>query len=365
MVTPARRIPPRGGNTAPSSRAPTQTVRSTYSGAEGLRKAQEVEERDAARREAQQLNQGQPFRFYCPPRESREIIVIDDKPDFFRFEHNMKNPRTNKWDIFCACINENANCPACKVLDRPSYYALFLTVIDLTPYETKDGVNVPWSKKLLVAKTQQYKKIVRLYERHGTLRGMLLQVTRDSEKDANIGNDIEFVEFVPESDLEQYVDEYTDKKGKTHEILGFEPYDYFKLFPDPTEQQIRAVVGARPEPGSRDEEDEENIGKGKDDGWKSNVTTRRNTRQNVEEEPAAQEVPARLGTSRRVTATVESNEDEIQKTQEVEQDPIRASRAPLSSSRRAVRQEEPEQEQTMERPSMSSLAARRAALRRG
>lgn len=247
-----RRVTPRTRNERPAS--------SGYRGEEGLRRAREEEQAALARREAAKLNSSMPFRFYCPVGESREIVVIDDNLQdvFFRFEHNLKNRRSGKWDIYCACIQENANCPVCREAERPAYFAMFLTVIDLTPYENKDGVEVQWSKKLLCVKTAQQKKITRLAERHGTLRGMVLQMTRDGEKDASIGNDIEYIEHLSEEELLEYETEYEyeDAQGKKQvkQIIGHEPFDYDELFPMPTEQQLRAIVGGSPEPGSREEE---------------------------------------------------------------------------------------------------------------
>lgn len=243
------------GGSARDERAPARS--SGYRGAAGLRKMSEEHERQEAQREAARSQMGMPFRFFCPVGETREIVIIDDAPDFFRYEHNLKNSRSGKWDIFCACINEVANCPICKNADRPAYFAMYLTVIDLTGYETKDGEEVPWSKKLLVVKSAQQKKIVRLYERHKTLRGMVLSMTRDGDKDAAIGNDIEFVEFMSEEDLETYESEYVDQNGKRHEVIGHEVFDYDELFPEPTEQQLRAIVGGKAEPGSLEDDQNE------------------------------------------------------------------------------------------------------------
>ncbi len=242
--------------TRTAAAAPKQS--SGYRGAEGRARMAVEEERAQARKEAATQNANMPFRFFCPVGETREVVVIDDAPDWFRYEHNLKNNRSGKWDIFCACIAEHANCPVDKVAERPAYYALYLTVIDLTPYVNKDDVEVPWSKKLLVVKFQQQKKFTRLFEREGTLRGMVLAMTRDGDKDASIGNDIEFVEFMSEEDLATYETtiEYTkDNKKMTREVIGHEAFDYDELFPMPTEQQLRALVGGRPEPGSRDEEE--------------------------------------------------------------------------------------------------------------
>lgn len=262
---------------APSRAAAAPARSSGYRGAEGMARMREEEKRQEAQREARAMNADMPFRFFCPVGETREIIIVDEKPDFFRYEHNLKDRRSGKWNVFTACINESENCPVCKNAEREAYFAMYLTVIDLTPYTNKDNEEVPWSKKLLVVKPAQQKKLTRMYERLGSLRGVLLSMTRDSDKDANIGNDIEHVETLSEDDLLAYESEYTDKKDKVHVVLGHEVFDYDALFPLPTAQQLRAVVGGQPEPGSREDNDREDSrparrapaarGSSSGDGW--------------------------------------------------------------------------------------------------
>lgn len=230
---------------------------SQYRGAAGLRRMQEEQERAEARREANKNRVREPFRFFCSVGETREIVIVDDAPDFFRYEHQLKDARTKRWSLFTPCVEATANCPVCAASDRPSYYAMYLTIIDLTPYTNGDGEEVEWSKKLLVVKPAQQKKIARLFEKHGTLRGMRLEMTRDGEKDASIGSDIEFIEFMEDDELAEFVTEYTDKENKTHEIIGDEPYDYEEIFPEMTEKQLRAIVGGAAPIGNREDDDRE------------------------------------------------------------------------------------------------------------
>lgn len=184
-----------------------------------------------------------PFRFYCPVGESKDVIVVDNEPDFFRHEHSLKG-QDGKWNVFCSCIADHANCPVClSGPEKPAYFALYLTVIDLTPYTNKEGIAVPWSKKLLVVKSSQQKKFTRLFNQHGSLRGMVLQMTRDGEKDAAIGNDIECVGFVDEDGLETYYHVYQDKQNKDVEVIGGEPFNYDEIFPAQTEEMLASFVG--------------------------------------------------------------------------------------------------------------------------
>lgn len=212
---------------------------------------QEEQVANEARNEARKATQGAPFRFFCPIGETRPIVVVDELPDFVRKEHAIKTKGSTRWDTYVPCIDEHANCPICAVAERPSYFALYLTIIDLTPYEDKDGNEVPFSKKLLVVKPMQQKKIMRLYEKHKTLRGMILNMTRDNNKDASIGGDIEFEDFMDENELAEYVYEYTDKENKVHEVDCSVPFEYESFMPEMTEQQLLAISGGRPSPGNR------------------------------------------------------------------------------------------------------------------
>lgn len=239
-MAPRQRTPERGGQ----GRNAPAPVKSGYRGADGMRKMDEEQARQEADREARKAKGNTPFRFWTPVGSTRQLIIIDEAPDFFRYEHALKDRKSGRFDNFLPCINEDANCPVCGVTDKPSYFAMYLTVIDLEGYEDKDGNWVEWSKKLLVVKPMQQKKIARLYEREGTLRGMILDMTRDSDKDASIGGDIEFVGWAEEDELHDYYTTYVDKDNKTHEIIGDEVFDYEALFPDMTEKQLATIAGA-------------------------------------------------------------------------------------------------------------------------
>lgn len=128
---------------------------------------------------------------------------------------------------------------------------MVLTCIDLTPFKMRDGSEVEFSRKLLVVKPAQQKKFLRFYNKEGTLRGAMFDMTRDGDKDSSIGNDIDFVEFVEEDEMETYVRSWRDREGKKHTDACSEVYDYEALFEEPTEENLRAVVGGEATPGSR------------------------------------------------------------------------------------------------------------------
>jgi hypothetical protein len=243
---------------AASEQAPTKKL--FHRGDEGRRRI------DAEIELQKQRNTRQPFRFRVAPGETKSIIVVDEKPDFFLYEHNMKNPRTGKWGMFIPCLKEVDNCPICEQVGE-SYYAMYLTVIDLSPFTTKSGETIEFSRKLLVVKPSQQKKFIRRYEKEGTLRGAAFDCSRDKDKESSIGGDIEFLEMVPEAELRQYTRSWTDKDGKKHVETCHEPFKYEELIEVPTVAALRALVGGEPTPGSKEYVARSLDDAGTEDGW--------------------------------------------------------------------------------------------------
>ena len=235
--------------------------RAFYRGSAGREKAEEELAAQKAKAEARKEQGNQPFRFKVKVGETTQFVVCDDEPEFYRFEHNLQDKATQRWNIFTGCTKEWENCPVCESSGRESYYALYLTVVDFTPFETRDGKTVEFSRKLLVVKPGQQKKFHRAYakaQKDGlTLRGAVFEVTRDGDKDSSIGNDIEFVEFMEEDELTGYVRSWKDKEGKKHTENCSEVFDYEKLFTEPDSEALRALVGGSPTPGSRAHEEKE------------------------------------------------------------------------------------------------------------
>ena len=254
---PVRRSAPARGAARPAPRPAARTAgRSQYRGEDGMRRAAEEIEK-SKEKERQRRERGHaPMRFRMKSGETKQAVILDDKPDFFQYEHNGKDA-DGRWNIFSGCVKEQDNCPACAALGKESYYAMYLTVLDLTPFELKSGETVEFSRKLLVVKNQQQKKFMRMYEKEGTLRGMILDFTRDGDKEPAIGNDIEFVDWMPEDELATYVREWTDREKKRHIENCNEPYNYEEIFPEPTTEGLRAQFGGSPPPGSRAAEEAE------------------------------------------------------------------------------------------------------------
>lgn len=242
----ARAAAPARGSSGGAAR-PSAFIR----GNQGRARTDDELQRAKDRQEQRRAQANKPFRFYVPVGQTRQFIVCDDAPDFFLYEHALKDAEGRWGRLFSGCIREFANCPVCRTSERESYYAMALTIVDLTPFETRDGDTVEFSRKLLIVKPAQQKKFLRFFQKEGTLRGALFETTRDGDKDATIGNDIEFLEFVSEDEMDTYTREWKDREGKRHSENCAEPFVYEEVFDEPTEESLLALVGGDPVPGSR------------------------------------------------------------------------------------------------------------------
>ncbi len=218
--------------------------RDVYTGSD----AKEASEKAVADAKKRQEEAGKmPFRFYMNVGDEKSFIILDEEPQFTRWEHEEWDDR-NKRMKYHGCIAEYDNCPACDNLEHRSYLAMYLTVIDLTPFTTKKGEDVEFSKKMLIVKQNQHKLFFRKAER-GTLRGWLVDAFRDKKTDARIGGQLDFAEQLTDDELADYEREYEDRDGKD-QIDDVEPYDYQDLFPETTLESLEATFGANPAAGS-------------------------------------------------------------------------------------------------------------------
>ena len=331
-----------------------------YSGKAGFDKAEEEVRKNKERAKQRQEGGHMPFRFFVSPGDTKEFIVVDDDPTFFRYEHNLKDPHTHKWSVHTGCVKEFDNCPVCEAEGKESYYAMYLTIIDLTPFKDRKGNKHEFSRKLLVVKAGQQKKFQRALakaEKEGmTLRGALFETTRDGDRESAIGNDIELIEWLSEEELLEYERTWKDQNGKSQTEKAHEPFDYEKLFPETTAKELRATVGGSPTPGSR-EADEEELG--------SRRPARRRKAGDEEEEEdsdwARPERSERMSAKRKASSTSRRKVRDVDEDDEEEEEdgdtPVREKRAvttrptgtrPSSTRRGRVKEEEEDEEEEEE-----------------
>lgn len=211
-----------------------------FRGINGFNKFNEVVEQSKIKEEARKHKV---FRFYVPVNATKEFIILDSTPDFFVYEHNLKNPESGYYDLFYVCVKETEICPLCEKFGEP-YYACLVSVLDLEPYTKKDGTVVPFSRKLMAIKYRQYAKFHRKYTKEKTLRGLLCSSSRDKQTDPAIGGDIQFEEYISEEDLmSKYIATYKDFNGKVVTENLAVPFDYEKVIPVYNADQLRKLTG--------------------------------------------------------------------------------------------------------------------------
>lgn len=200
-----------------------------------------------------------------------EIVVLDRKiKDIVSLhEHQIWDPVNRKMS-YEVCLDKLGNakpfdCPLCAQGNRPGYVVL-LTILDLTPFETKDGEQRDYSRKLLpiksnsISQLSQYLK--RAEEKYGTIRGtnFVMKRTSTGQDSPTIGvpqlleNDQMF-DHINEQDM---INEFghpriMSKDGKSviaEENGLLEPFDYNKLLKIPTFEYFQQKYGAHAAAGS-------------------------------------------------------------------------------------------------------------------
>jgi hypothetical protein len=209
--------------------------------------------------------------------EGREVLVLDDQINFFRYEHALSSPENpNIQDRFLPCNEHQNGCPTiCKNMDSNPYYCMYLTVIDLEPYTIKNGQKagdvIPWSRKLFTVKSGMQRAWFREQDRlekerpEAPMRGAIFKLFRDDKMKPRTGNELEFVEFVDEDFISQYTRKWSDREGKENVEDCTIPYDYLSIMPEMSDQEIGGVLNIKVEPVAGSAADSAKYDNGDDD----------------------------------------------------------------------------------------------------
>ena len=117
--------------------------RAFYRGSAGREKAEEELARSKAKADARKEAGAQPFRFKVGVGESTSFVVVDDEPEFYRFEHNQR-PSNPALEYLTGCVKED-NCPVCqtKMSASPTTRCTSPLLTSL-PFTTRDGTKVEY-----------------------------------------------------------------------------------------------------------------------------------------------------------------------------------------------------------------------------
>jgi hypothetical protein len=212
-------------------------------GAEGFKRAGQQRQRQD---EEYQRKKNRPYDFRLAPGDSAEVVILDKEPPFFVSLHKVQTG-PKRWEDEVCIADTGHRCPLCESTGKEGQYSMVLTVLDRRPYKVQKGPNagktITVSKKLFVVKGRNLPKFQRQYEgkANGNFRGMKIRCSRDGEKDAAIGEDLEFLGRVPEAALAKY---------KENAVAA----EYEKIFAVPTAKELTAryKLGASKVAGAED-----------------------------------------------------------------------------------------------------------------
>lgn len=165
-------------------------------------------------------------RFWLKAGDSAELVVLDDEKGFFIHEYEIFDP-VKKRASYETVRPDTEYDPLQQLVGvdtrfKDPYYVMYLTVMDLRPYTDKQGNERSHSKKLLPIKKMQMAKFKRYYEKYGTYRGLILNMVRDNNKQAKIGDP----EWVDPDDFRETDSEFSGQKILSEdEIFEFFGHD--------------------------------------------------------------------------------------------------------------------------------------------
>lgn len=269
----------------PQTQAPQQAAPATTSanndvswadtGAVAAAKSQQVVQQAEQRKQEAQARGYWPMRFKVKNEignNQAEIIILDAEPGPRYYEHMVRNRRTGFDSDPEPCAREFDTCPLCPPQgSKEPYYVMLLTVLDLRGYwSKKKNMHVPVSKNLLAVKSSQHGFFDRLYQRHGTLRGVQLMMTREGGQfSSSIGtpeymdkhSDQDIVDFVQRSGL------WVPIKNKDGKVVADEahmtrPFEYGRFLHKPDAERLRRLYGGSAPMGSEQYNNQEWQGDG-------------------------------------------------------------------------------------------------------
>lgn len=197
-------------------------------GSAGFGKARDKRERQE---EEYQRKKETPYDFRLKPGDEAEVAILDNEEPFFVTLHKVKNNQ-GRWEDAVCIAPTGVACPLCSSTGKEGSYCMILTVLDRRPYKIQNGPNagktIKNSKKLMAVKGRNLAKFERQYNRaNGNWRGLRINCARTGDKEAAIGEDLEFLGKLKESVLAKYGENAT-------------PADYTKIFEVPSAAELAA-----------------------------------------------------------------------------------------------------------------------------
>jgi hypothetical protein len=197
----------------------------------------------------------QTSRFWLKEGEKRTLVFVDGADDGFRTkEHELEIGGKFGFTFTCrqGLDPQGRKCPLCLRAEAHkgkggAYGVSFFTILDLTPWTSREGKEIPWSIRLLPCKKDALTKLMTIRKEMlgGALPGWKFVFMRsprppgqDMAKTAKIGDIYQSVERV---DVSKVID------GRTQKPVV--PFDYIKIL-EPKSHEELTQLAAQLEAGS-------------------------------------------------------------------------------------------------------------------
>lgn len=220
-----------------------------------------AEKKRARQEEEYQRNKETPYDFRLQPGDEAEIIMLDNEEPFFVNLHKVKI--NGRWQDEVCIADTGDRCPLCESEGKEGAATMVATILDRRPYKIKNGPNagktIKASRKLLKVKGRNLPKFRRAYERaKHDFRGLKILCRRDGDKEAAIGEDIEFLGKIKNAET------FLAKFGENGKVP-----DYEKIFATPTAAELRERhgLGKSKAAGSEEFDEDEADGDMEGVGW--------------------------------------------------------------------------------------------------
>ena len=156
---------------------------------------------DGAEKEADKRSMGYPpDRFWQNAGSSKQIVFVSDDP-FCINEHSWCDGEKKWHHATCTAKIDDAGCAACgaRGVGRSDYVGHY-TIVDITGYKNKEGVDIQYRLMLLPAKTKVLNKFKMKKENRGSLLGQVWTLARADANAPNTGDDLDHVREITNMD---------------------------------------------------------------------------------------------------------------------------------------------------------------------
>lgn len=222
------------------------------------------------------MERNKPFGLSIPVGGEATVYLLDKTEPWYHYEHNIGGGPGKRGRMVPCIKDSNEMCPVCAKENKEGTFVMYLTcVVPVDRYKKKDGTVVKraYQKKLFPIKTKMSEVFKRLFEEHGTFRGLVLKLNRDGEFDPGTGNQVRVVKKLPERQIAAYA-KAEGIKNLSSENRDYivkakidEAFDYDQIFPKVNAAELAKMAHVSAGDGSVGNEDFEGDDFGDDDDW--------------------------------------------------------------------------------------------------